>query len=215
MSISRIIRDRAPLNVQWRNKERCEVCGFDWFLYSSTRYGEDTDHCFRCHSHRRKRRLAWAVKQAMFSTGACGSVLEIAPGGQLSEMLRNRYRGYIGLRYPPYSAEALPLASNSIDVVISCDVIEHFERPAVAMREVNRVLVPGGVHLSAVLVERGSTYYAGGRVIGHHMDEDGGKCPVYTALGRDLARVAAEWIGCEAALLSGVLRVAKAREGER
>ena len=213
MSIRRLIRDRAPLHVDWSGRIRCDICGHTGFPYRSTRYGEATDHCFKCHSHRRKRELAWWVMLKAFPIRQSARILEIAPGGQLSDMLKRRYRGYVGLRYPPYGAMSLPIESESMDIVVSCDVIEHFKAPAFALREIHRVLKPGGVHLSAVLVDRDATYYAGGKVVGYHLDEDGGKCPVYTTLGRDLPDTVASWIGAgcgSVTLLDGVLMIYKA-----
>lgn len=39
----------------------------------------------------------------------------------------------------------LPFEDNSIDVVISCQVIEHLDNPMDHLREIRRILVPGGV----------------------------------------------------------------------
>jgi SAM-dependent methyltransferase len=43
------------------------------------------------------------------------------------------------------SAQAVPLASNSIDVVFCASLIEHVPDPAQALREIRRILVPGGI----------------------------------------------------------------------
>jgi ubiquinone/menaquinone biosynthesis C-methylase UbiE len=52
-------------------------------------------------------------------------------------------------RYPKSyvlgDALALPLAGSSVDVVVSGGVIEHFRDPVVAIREMARVLRPGGL----------------------------------------------------------------------
>jgi SAM-dependent methyltransferase len=44
-------------------------------------------------------------------------------------------------------AQSLPLASESVDVVILAEVIEHLTRPSVAGAEIMRILKPGGVCL--------------------------------------------------------------------
>lgn len=49
------------------------------------------------------------------------------------------------IKYPINgSAETLPIKSNSIDVVLFLDVIEHLEHRDRALREIRRVLRPGG-----------------------------------------------------------------------
>lgn len=47
-------------------------------------------------------------------------------------------------------AEKLPLENNSFDVVIASDVLEHIADDAAAVREVARVLKPGGIFISTV-----------------------------------------------------------------
>lgn len=43
------------------------------------------------------------------------------------------------------SAQAVPLADNSVDMVFCASLIEHVPDPAQALREIRRILVPGGV----------------------------------------------------------------------
>ena len=43
--------------------------------------------------------------------------------------------------------EALTLPDNSVDIFITQDVLEHVFHPAAAIREIHRVLKPGGVHV--------------------------------------------------------------------
>ena len=47
-------------------------------------------------------------------------------------------------------AHALPFPDNSFDFVISLAVLEHIEYPAVTLREIHRVLKPGGIYLGSV-----------------------------------------------------------------
>lgn len=190
MGITRLVRDMAPLHIVPGPWKRCPVCRHIAPLYTSARYGEKTDHCWLCHSHRRKRRLASLVWDSDATR-----VAEVAPGGRLSTSIAKRFRGYIPLRYPPYDAAGgLPLATGSVELLVSNDVIEHFNDPMAAMVECFRVLAPGGVFMSSVPIEADATVFGNGSVLGHHLDEDGGKCPVYTILGRDLARSVAGWL---------------------
>ena len=43
------------------------------------------------------------------------------------------------------SAQAVPLAGNSVEMVFCASLIEHVPDPAAALREIRRVLVPGGI----------------------------------------------------------------------
>lgn len=48
-------------------------------------------------------------------------------------------------RFCVASAEVLPFRDRSFDAVLCMDVLEHVNSPAAAMREIGRVLAPGGV----------------------------------------------------------------------
>lgn len=48
------------------------------------------------------------------------------------------------------TADALPIASASVDVVVMAEVIEHLPDEAVALAEVRRILKPGGLLLASV-----------------------------------------------------------------
>ena len=90
-------------------------------------------------------------------------ILDIGCGkGRLREkMPDNTY--YVGLDYPPTgiglyqteadilcTAEALPLAHQSFDIVACLEVMEHLPNPAAAAREISRVLRPGGYAMVSV-----------------------------------------------------------------
>ena len=53
----------------------------------------------------------------------------------------------VGVRQLRAVAQALPLASESVDVVILAEVLEHLQRPSAAGAEIMRVLRPGGICL--------------------------------------------------------------------
>jgi ubiquinone/menaquinone biosynthesis C-methylase UbiE len=65
--------------------------------------------------------------------------------------LLTQYESRLPLRDPQLSlaglAEALPLASGSIDVAICFNALDHMQDPAAALREIQRVLRPGGTLL--------------------------------------------------------------------
>lgn len=53
--------------------------------------------------------------------------------------------GVLNLRYEVNDALALSYSSDHFDLVVSCEVLEHVGRPEQMIREIHRVLKPGGV----------------------------------------------------------------------
>ncbi|RJK96886.1 class I SAM-dependent methyltransferase [Vallicoccus soli] len=66
-------------------------------------------------------------------------------GAEGAEVARDR-----GLDVVRGDAQALPVASGALGLVVAFDVLEHLEDDAAAVREVARVLRPGGTFLVAV-----------------------------------------------------------------
>jgi 2-polyprenyl-3-methyl-5-hydroxy-6-metoxy-1,4-benzoquinol methylase len=88
-----------------------------------------------------------------------GTVLDVGCGtGRLAPRLAERWPRYVGLdvvRYPglgpglefhavDLDADALPLADDSVDLAVAVETIEHLENPRRFMRELTRVIRPGG-----------------------------------------------------------------------
>jgi SAM-dependent methyltransferase len=73
----------------------------------------------------------------------------------IGPMEHANYR-WVGVNYSDQRApiladgHALPFFDNTFDLVLSLAVLEHIRYPHVAMREVNRVLRPGGVFFRSV-----------------------------------------------------------------
>ena len=63
-------------------------------------------------------------------------------------------------------AEGLPFASESFDVVLGCDVLEHVEHDQEALAEIRRVLRPGGVFIATVPAYP-SLWSAHDEILGH------------------------------------------------
>ena len=55
-----------------------------------------------------------------------------------------RARGIPGITWLVGDIESIPHAADSFDVVVSCETIEHVPHPRLALRELARVLRPGG-----------------------------------------------------------------------
>ena len=59
----------------------------------------------------------------------------------------------------PASAEELPFPDNSFDLVFSSHVLEHVPNKEKAVREINRVLRPGGIHFCVTPTRSDLIYY--------------------------------------------------------
>ena len=68
--------------------------------------------------------------------------VDIVP--EVLEHARRRYRRP-HLRFVAGSCTAIPLASQCVDVVVSFETLEHHDQHDAMMREVKRVLTPGGL----------------------------------------------------------------------
>lgn len=101
----------------------------------------------------------------------------------------------------------LSLPSNSFDLVLTSDVMEHLYDIRAAFREIARVLKPGGVHIFSIpndwpfpertvsrveMVDGAETHVQPAR---YHISGDGTPCLVYNDYGADICDIIAEF-GC-------------------
>jgi len=94
-----------------------------------------------------------------------GDLLDLGcgPGDQRTVAEHCAYR-YLGVDIDSKDADllgdahALPLASESFDVVLGYAVLEHLHNPFMALAEVNRILRPGGLMLGTV--SQGEPFHA-------------------------------------------------------
>lgn len=102
-----------------------------------------------------RRRLRAALMEARGR--AHGVLFDVGCGQKpYAAMLRDRISRYIGMEYAPGSgyrgnaadvfgdAAKIPLASSSVDTVLCTEVLEHVPDPDAVVREIARVLKPGG-----------------------------------------------------------------------
>jgi SAM-dependent methyltransferase len=93
-----------------------------------------------------------------------GRVLDLGCGNQPYRPFLSESVDYIGLEYPPTltscdlkarpgvygDARTIPFADQSFDGVLCSQVLEHVDRPETVVREMERVLKPGGMGLISV-----------------------------------------------------------------
>jgi len=109
--------------------------------------------CPRCNAKARHRRLWLYLQEQTDLLRAEARVLEIAPWWAISRrLLRARNVSFVGLdivRRGPHvtivgDAVEIPLAADCVDVALCIHTLEHVEDDRRAMRELHRVLKPGG-----------------------------------------------------------------------
>ena len=139
----------------------CPICG-----HSFDRFRDDWNRpnalCWRCGSHERHRALWLYLERHPSLLRDARSLLHFAP----EWCLEHRLREVDGLRYVtadlrPGLAELvlditqLELPDEAFDAILCSHVLEHVEDDRAAMRELFRVLVPGGWAIVMVPLDLG------------------------------------------------------------
>jgi len=123
--------------------------------------------CPGCGAHERQRALWLYLDRRLDVRTRHARLLHVSPEYSLERRLRSLPRiDYISADIDPGRAEvaadigALPFRPESFDLILCSHVLEHVEDDVGAMRELARVLAPGGTVLVMVPVDlsRGQTY---------------------------------------------------------
>lgn len=203
----------------YRHSGWCPIC--ENKTEFSAKYDWYRDHllCSGCGSIPRERALALVLFRH-YPQWRQLAVHESSPGGRgLSTKLKRECPGYVasqffrdepagsiikGFRNENLEAQTLP--DQSCDIVITQDVMEHVNDPALVFAEVARTLKPGGAYLfttptykDLVTTERRALYKPDGTIEYHAEVEYHGN-PIDNAgslvtfhFGYDLAQLASEW----------------------
>jgi len=140
----------------------CPCCGErePFLRYRGRPYAQ----CPRCGAKERDRFLLLVLDDVLTNLGHAPIVLHSAPESSIRHFLSKRASEYVPIDLTmglsSYAGELsaaadltrLPFLSESFDLVVACHVLEHIADDRNAIREVRRVLKPGGIALLPVPV---------------------------------------------------------------
>jgi SAM-dependent methyltransferase len=143
--------------LSFPERRQCNLCG--WRGRRFLTYYHRHVLCPRCGSQVRHRLIAAALEtRADLTQGVAiaGCVLHISPEYCLALKLRPAARLYVAADYATADANVradiakLPFKDGCFDTLFACDVLEHVADDRMALRELRRVLRPGGVAVLTV-----------------------------------------------------------------
>ena len=208
--------------------DRCTVCGHTGYLRRADRSVRETYQCGNCGASLRYREQAQLILR-FFSRENSGHLGELVHETGFQN-LKIYEPGLIGpfrklfLRLPGYCNSYfwedvqpgefhegvqcqdlmnLGYDDNSFDLVLSSDIFEHVRKPFIGLKEVDRVLKPGGYHIfsiPAAVPMRSETVFrvdtSGPEDVfilprHYHSAPRGGKSLVYTDFGADMTDIMA------------------------
>jgi SAM-dependent methyltransferase len=170
-------------NFTYRNKGNCPICEHEVEFYADHEWFRDHYQCGSCGSIPRERALMVAI-ELFYPAWRSLKVHESSPCGRgVSVKVKNECPGYVASQFCPdfpkgtvhphgfhcEDLENLTFASQSFDLVITQDVMEHVLNPTRAFAEIARTLKPNGAHIfTAPLVNKAGSSEARAK-----RDEDG------------------------------------------
>jgi SAM-dependent methyltransferase len=149
--------------LAWAGRRHvCPCCG--WSLrgfvgHQSFVSSKSDGFCPRCNSKARHRRIWLYLEERMRLSALDRQVLEVAPWPSIARGLQRmpniRFAGLsLELKRPQVTtvgdARAIPFRAGSFDLVLCVHVLEHIGDDRRVMREMHRVLKPGGVAVVSV-----------------------------------------------------------------
>jgi ubiquinone/menaquinone biosynthesis C-methylase UbiE len=155
-----VAADGSPLPFLLRSIGRCPICEAESVFVAKDPWLRDHLVCQGCWSIPRERALMH-VLQTHFPDWRAAALHESSPSpAAASNKLRRECPGYVGSQYWPDVAagslrdgvrcedlERQTFADESLDLVVTQDVMEHVIDPQAAFREIARTLRPGGAHV--------------------------------------------------------------------
>ena len=149
----------APLDF---NDGYCVICENDAKFLVNDEWLRDHYICHKCGSIPRQRALIHALN-IFLPTWRALKIHESSPDGASSDFIKRVAGDYSFSQYFPHgipgefmdgirceNLEQLTFHNESIDIIITQDVLEHVFHPMKAFQEIARVLKPGGFHFFTV-----------------------------------------------------------------
>jgi SAM-dependent methyltransferase len=155
--------------VVFANSGHCPICERAAEFRAYSNWYRDSYICTTCHTVPRERALM-SVLAAQFPAWRTLAIHESSPAERgVSAKLAKEAPGYVASHYDPSmqrgslhaagwrceDLEAQTFPSESFDIVITQDVLEHLFEPELAVREIARTLRPGGAHIATTPIVAG------------------------------------------------------------
>jgi SAM-dependent methyltransferase len=160
-------RVRSGLLRRWRvlihrgDRVQCPLCGRR-FRYFMSAWNRPNAICWRCGAHERHRALWLHFERDPALLASAGSLLHMSPEWCLERRLRPLVgAGYVTSDLDPGAADvvldlrAATMPAASFDAILCSHVLEHVDDDAAAMRELHRLLRPGGWAIVMVPIDHG------------------------------------------------------------
>lgn len=145
------------------HKGYCEICERETIFRIDGEWLREHYLCTQCFSTPRQRALLHVLNQC-HPNWRNAAIHESSPGSPSSDKFYREGTRYTFSHYYPgipsgvmgpdgalcENLEALSFPDASFEIFITQDVLEHIFNPSAALREIARVLVPGGIHIFTV-----------------------------------------------------------------
>lgn len=137
----------------------CPICESNVFFIKKGDWLRDSYLCWKCNSIPRQRALIVALN-LFYPDWRNLKIHESSPSGAASIFIQKNCAQYVpshffqdrllgefkhGIRCE--NLEKMTFEDSSFDLIITQDVFEHIMNPAAALKEISRVLKPGGAHI--------------------------------------------------------------------
>jgi SAM-dependent methyltransferase len=196
----------------------CSICGASGTFEKQNWRARESFHCISCGGSLREREQAKTILvnvlrskhnnlKDLVSSGDIDQLTVYEPGEigamrkytqKLTNYIQTSLQEISDMNVKVEDLQALKFQPNTIDLMISSDIMEHVDNPQQAFKEIFRVLKPGGCHCFTVPLHRETTrsrvkINAGKKMYlepkHHHGNGKGGQCLVITDFGYDIVNV--------------------------